>query len=93
MRALWISVPSFVVLLCLVMMFFLNHEPPQFNPMASATLHAQEHHHKVVTGYTATSTLIETVEVLLHKRGGYMSNDIMPPWVFWIMFQTGNSGF
>ena len=82
MRALWISVPSFVVLLCLVMMFFLNHEPPLFNPMASATLHAQEHHHKVVTGYTATSTLIETVEVLLHKRGGYMSNDIMPPWVF-----------
>ena len=82
MRALWISVPSFVVLLCLVMMFFLNHEPPLFNPMASATLHAQEHHHKVVTGYTATSTLIETVDVLLHKRGGYMSNDIMPPWVF-----------
>jgi hypothetical protein len=81
-RALWISVPSILVLLCLVMMFFLNHEPPPFNPIASATLHAQEHHHKVVTGYTTTATLIETVEVLLHKRGGYMSNDIMPPWVF-----------
>jgi hypothetical protein len=36
----------------------------------------------VVTGYTTTATLMETVEVLLHKRGGYMSNDIMPPWVF-----------
>jgi hypothetical protein len=81
-RALWISVPSILVLLCLVMMFFLNHEPPPFNPIASATLHAQEHHQKVVTGYTTTATLIETVEVLLHKRGGYMSNDIMPPWVF-----------
>jgi hypothetical protein len=81
-RALWISVPSILVLLCLVMMFFLNHEPPPFNPIASATLHAQEHHHKVVTGYTTTVTLMETVEVLLHKRGGYMSNDIMPPWVF-----------
>jgi hypothetical protein len=81
-RALWISIPSFLVLLCLVMMFFLNHEPPAFNPMAAATLHAQEHHHKVVTGYTTTSTMIETVNVMLNKRGGYMSNDILPPWVF-----------
>jgi len=81
-RALWISIPSFLVIICLVMMFFLNHEPPAFNPMAAATLHAQEHHHKVVTGYTTTSTLIETVDVMLNKRGGYMSNDILPPWVF-----------
>lgn len=81
-RALWISIPSFLVLLCLVMMFYLNHEPPAFNPMAAATLHAQEHHHKVVTGYTTTSTLMETVDVMLNKRGGYMSNDILPPWVF-----------
>ena len=35
-----------------------------------------------MTGYATTATLIETVDVLLNKRGGYMSNDIMPPWVF-----------
>lgn len=81
-RALWISIPASLVLLCLVMMFFLNHEPPAFNPMATATLHAQEHHHEVVIGYTTTATLIETVDVMLNKRGGYMSNDILPPWVF-----------
>ena len=81
-RSLSIGIPSILVLLCLVMMFFLNHEPPPFNPIAAATLHAQEHHHKVVTGYTTTATLIEAVDVLLTKRGGYMSNDIMPPWVF-----------
>jgi hypothetical protein len=81
-RSLWIGIPSVLVLICLVMMFFLNHEPPPFNPIAAATLHAQEHHHKVVTGYTTTATLIETVDVLLTKRGGYMSNDILPPWVF-----------
>lgn len=79
---MWISIPSILVLLCLVMMFFLNHEPPPFKPIASATLHAQQHHHKVVTGYTTTATLIEVVDVLLEKRGGYMSNDILPPWVF-----------
>ena len=25
---------------------------------------------------------METVDVMLNKRGGYMSNDILPPWVF-----------
>ena len=81
-RALWVGVSFALVLICLVAMFFLNDEPPLFNPVASAARHAQEHHHKVVTGYTTTATLIETVDVLLNKRGGYMSNDIMPPWVF-----------
>jgi len=81
-RALWIGIPSVLVLLCLAAMFYLNHEPPPFNPAAGATLRAQEHHQKVVTGYVTTATLIDTVDVMLHKRGGYLSNDIMPPWVF-----------
>jgi len=81
-RILWIGIPSALLLICAVMMFWLNYEPPPFNPIARATLHAQEHGHQVVTGYTTTTTLIETVDVLLHKRGGYMSNDILPPWVF-----------
>jgi hypothetical protein len=63
-------------------MFLLNHEPPPFNPISRATIHAQAHGHQVVPGYATTATLIETVDVLLTKRGGYMSNDIMPPWVF-----------
>lgn len=81
-RNLWLGTGSALVLICLAMMYYLNYEPPTFNPVASATLHAQQHHHKVVTGYTTTATLIETVQILLNKRGGYMSNDIMPPWVF-----------
>ena len=81
-RILWIGIPSLLVIATLVAMFFLNHEPPRYNPIARATLHAQEHGHQVVTGYTTTATLIETVDTLLHKRGGYMSNDVMPPWVF-----------
>ena len=81
-RVLWFGVPVLLVIAVLVAMFFLNHEPPTYNPIARATLHAQEHGHQVVTGYTTTATLIETVDVLLNKRGGYMSNDVMPPWVF-----------
>ncbi len=81
-RVLWIGIPSALVIICLAMMFFFNHEPAAFNPIAKATLHAQNHGHQVVTGYTTTSTLMEVVDEMLHKRGGYMSNDIMPPWVF-----------
>jgi hypothetical protein len=81
-RILWISIPSALLLICAVMMFWLNHEPDHFNAVQTATRHAQEHGHQVVTGYTTTAALIETVNVLLDKRGGYMSNDIMPPWVF-----------
>lgn len=81
-RILWLAVPSTLLLVCLLSMFLLNHEPPPFNPISRATIHAQAHGHQVVPGYATTATLIETVDVLLTKRGGYMSNDIMPPWVF-----------
>ena len=63
-------------------MFWLNHEPDLFDPVEKAKLHAGAHGHADVTGTTTTSALLEVVDVLLNKRGGYMSNDIMPPWVF-----------
>jgi len=81
-RILWIAVPSTLAVLCLLGMFLLNHEPPIFNPISRATIHAQKHGHQVVTGYATTAALIETVDVMLNKRGGYMSNDVLPPWVF-----------
>lgn len=37
---------------------------------------------KPVIGYATTSALINTVEVLLKKPGGWISNDTMPPGVF-----------
>jgi hypothetical protein len=81
-KTLWIGVPALLVVLCLGMMFWLNHEPALFDPVEHSALHAREHGHDQVPGYATTATLIETVEVLLNKRGGYLSNDIMPPWVF-----------
>ena len=63
-------------------MFWLNHEPALFDPIERARLHAQEHNHADVTGTTTTYALIEVVDVMLNKRGGYLSNDILPPWVF-----------
>ena len=69
-RILWIGIPSALLLICAVMMFWLNYEPPVFNPTARATVHAQEHGHQLVTGYTTTAALIETADVLLQQTRG-----------------------
>jgi len=36
----------------------------------------------LVVGATTTATLIHSIDVLLHKPGGYLSNDVMPPGVW-----------
>jgi hypothetical protein len=79
---IWIAVPSALVVICLGMMFWYNNEPDMFDPIERARLHAQAHNHADVTGTATTSALLEVVNVMLEKRGGYMSNDILPPWVF-----------
>lgn len=79
---LWAGIAGALVVLNLALMFWFNHEPPRFDPQQRSLEHATQHGHKVVVGYTTTATLIEVVQTLLDKRGGYMSNDVMPPWVF-----------
>jgi hypothetical protein len=81
-KQLLIGIPSALVVLSLAGMYWFNHEPPLFDPVEQVRAHAAEHGHSVVTGYTTTAAMMETVEVLLNKRGGYLSNDILPPWVF-----------
>lgn len=81
-RKLLIAVPTALVVLCGAMMFWYNHEPDIFDPIERAQQHAVTHNHADVTGTTTTSALLDVVEVMLNKRGGYQSNDIMPPWVF-----------
>lgn len=80
-KTLLIGIPAALLVLCLGLMYWYNHEPPLFDPVAQSREHAREHGHASVPGYTTTATMIEVVEVLLNKRGGYLSNDIMPPWV------------
>jgi len=81
-RKILITTPIVLLLLCAVLMFWFNHEPDLFDPVERARLHAEAHNHADVTGMASTATLLEVVNVLLNKRGGYISNDIMPPWVF-----------
>jgi hypothetical protein len=76
------GIPAAVMILFGGMMFWLNHEPPLFDPVERSRAHAQENGRSLVTGYTTIAAMMETVEVMLDKRGGYLSNDIMPPWIF-----------
>jgi len=77
-----IAVPSALIVICLGLMFWYNNEPDVFNPIERARVHNEAHNHANVTGTATTSALFEVVNVMLNKRGGYLSNDIMPPWVF-----------
>ena len=81
-KYLYYGIPTALVVLCLALMWWYNHEPELFDPVERAREHANRHGHAVVTGYITTSTLMEVVDVMLNKRGGYLSNDIMPPWIF-----------
>jgi len=78
-----IIILSILALLMLgaVLMFWADHEPDQFNVVAVAEARAAASNHEIRTGYVTTSTLIEVVDTMLTKRGGYLQNDVMPPFV------------
>ncbi|MEE4295737.1 MAG: DUF2333 family protein [Wenzhouxiangella sp.] len=62
-------------------MFWADHEPDPFDVVATAQSRAASNGHEVRTGYVTTATLIQVMETLLNKRGGYMQNDVLPPFV------------
>ena len=72
---------AMVVLLVLGMWW--GHEPGQFNIMDEAEKRAKETHStdNMPVGYVYSNTLAHIAEVLLHKPGGYLTNDVMPPGV------------
>lgn len=71
-----------VVLLVAALMWWWDTEPPLFDPVAVTQAQMQELKRPVGTGATTTATLIASVQTLLDKRGGYLSNDKLPPGVF-----------
>ncbi|WP_394753480.1 DUF2333 family protein [Crenothrix sp.] len=55
-------------------------EPEQFNINDEATKRMKETNTtEAPLGYTYTNTLAHISEVLLHKSGGYITNDVAPP--------------
>lgn len=72
----WIITSLVVVFLLITfMVFFFSSEPDTFDVKPN-------YGEKPVVGVTLTKTLHRVGGTLLDKRGGYLSNDVMPPFVF-----------
>ncbi len=67
---------SVLLLTLLVVGWYLDHEPKFMS------LEQPSNTERPIVGVATTEMLVESVETLLNKRGGYMSNDVTPPSVF-----------
>ncbi len=71
-----------LVFAVLATMWWWDKEPALFDPAAVTQSQLQQLQRPMSVGSTTTATLIASVRTLLDKRGGYLSNDKLPPGVF-----------
>ena len=69
------------VLVILALMWWWDTEPDYFDPIKATQEMATARQQAVVVGTATTSALIRSTQVMLDKRGGYLSNDKLPPGV------------
>ena len=60
---------------------YWSNEPRAFDVRENAARFAERQGRPVVVGTATTATLVGVAETLLHKPGGYLSNDRLPPGV------------
>ena len=76
----WLIIPIILLLLIgLALSYYWSEEPAPFDIVAATAERAPQTRASMTTGSYTTSTIIAAMETLLNKRGGYLSNDIMPP--------------
>ncbi len=68
------------LLMILLSIFILDNEPDTFDVSSLARTNTSSDR-DIVTGYVTTSALINVMQTIINKRGGYLSNDILPPGV------------
>jgi hypothetical protein len=93
-----ITVPLLLLICLLVLLgYYWSSEPDPFDVDEAARERALETDAQLTTGSYTTSAVIAAMETLLNKRGGYLSNDIMPPslwldnipnWEFGVLVQA-----
>ena len=70
-----------LIVIMLFLMFYWDTEADVFD-VQKQSQYRNQGSTEFVTGFVTTATMIEVTETLLYKRGGYLSNDIMPPSIF-----------
>lgn len=73
------ATPALIILLLVLVGIYWSAEPDFFDIEDAAAEHAPVTESRLTTGSYTTSAVITAMETLLDKRGGYLSNDIMPP--------------
>ena len=69
-----------IMLLALVLLgIYWSDEPDSFDVDEITRQLAPETDSNITIGSSTTATAIHLMETLLNKRGGYLSNDVMPP--------------
>ncbi|GAA5315715.1 MAG: DUF2333 family protein [Candidatus Pelagadaptatus aseana] len=68
------------LLLAVCLGFYWNSEPEPFS--VKELMSVQPEAQRPLVGVATTATLVEVSTTLLEKRGGFLSNDIMPPGVW-----------
>ena len=92
------AIITIVVLLVLFssLAFYWDHEPDMFDVRQVTEQQISKLQTSGVTGSTTVATMITMADVLLHKRGGYLHNDIilpsvlmdnLPNWEFGVLVQ------
>jgi len=80
LNAKWSSIVAAVLLVILYGTgWWVSREPTMLTDEIEQS--RQQLGQNVVTGYMTTTALIRVSETLLDKSGGYLANDIMPPFV------------
>ena len=75
------SVLGLLLLALLAVGAWWNRTPDAFDVEAVARARTGQAEGTLVRGAVTTATLIEVIDRLLHKAGGYLSNDRLPPGV------------
>ena len=81
-RGLVVTVIVLYLLASVIIGMFWSSEPDLFAVKERADQRAAEMGLDNVIGFTTTAALMEVTDTLLHKRGGYLSNDVFPPAVW-----------
>ncbi len=94
----WLSLPVLLILVFVIGLgSYWSDEPDLFDIVAVTNEIALATGGTVTTGSYTTASAIVAVETLLNKRGGYLSNDILPPsiwldnipnWEFGVLVQV-----
>ncbi|NRA41419.1 MAG: DUF2333 family protein [Pseudomonadales bacterium] len=76
---------SLAVLLIAALFFagavYWSQEPDSFSVLDVGIAEAEKIQRPVVIGVTTTASLITIIESLLHKPGGFLANDKLPPFI------------